>query len=164
MKLDIRQVLFQIVNFGILLVLLKKYLYAPVLKILEERAKKIREGLEAAEQSITEREKLEKERRRALVEAQKTANEILESARVRAGKVEKELVEKAQRENQRRSERARELSLTHTKDMEVDLQRRFTETVIATTETVLREALSPKHQREIIKHEIQRLRKTKLTL
>jgi len=59
MEINFFQIIFQIINFTILLLLLKKFLYKPILKILKQRAQKIEEGIEAAEKSIEERDKLE---------------------------------------------------------------------------------------------------------
>src|SRR3989344_2699210 len=141
MNINIIQVIFQIVNFTILLFLLRKYLYRPILKILESRSKKIHDGLEAAEKSIEEREKLEREKRKILLEAEKSAAEILEGARLRAQKFEKTLSEKADEEMQKK------------------LQKRFSQAVVATTESLLKDALDPKQQRAILGKQIQQLKK-----
>ena len=159
MNINIIQVIFQIVNFTILLFLLRKYLYRPILKILESRAKKIHDGLEAAEKSIEEREKLEREKRKILLEAEKSAAEILEGARLRAQKFEKTLSEKADEEMQKKLQRADRLVATRQKQMETNLQKRFSQAVVATTESLLKDALDPKQQRAILGKQIQQLKK-----
>lgn len=163
MNINFFQILFQIVNFTILIFLLRKYLYRPILKILEQRAKKIHDGLEAAEKSIEEREKIEKQKKKVLVEAEKNANQILEGARIRAQKLEKDLAEKAHIQEQKRAKRAQEQAQAQRRQMEKDLQRKFTETVINATEALLNDSLGPKEQKAILDRQIQRLKKTKIT-
>ncbi|MCH7951868.1 F0F1 ATP synthase subunit B [Patescibacteria group bacterium] len=163
MNINFFQILFQVVNFTILIFLLRKYLYRPILKILEQRAKKIHDGLEAAEKSIEEREKIEKQKKKVLVEAEKNANQILEGARIRAQKLEKDLAEKAHIQEQKRAKRAQEQAQAQRRQMEKDLQRKFTETVINTTEALLNDSLGPKEQKAILDRQIQQLKKTKIT-
>ena len=162
MNINFFQILFQVVNFTILIFLLRKYLYRPILKILEQRAKKIHEGLEAAEKSIAEREKNEKQKKTILVEAEKNASQILEGARIRAQKLEKDLAEKAHIKEQERAKKAQEQAQAQRRQMEKDLQRQFTETVINATEALLKDSLGPKEQKAILDRQIQRLKKTKI--
>lgn len=46
--IDTRLIIIQIINFGLLMVLLSYYLYKPVLKLLKEREEKIAKGIEDA--------------------------------------------------------------------------------------------------------------------
>lgn len=59
MDIQISMILFQIVNFGIILAVLWYLLYRPVLKIFHERAKRIEEGQKAAEAAIQDHEHIE---------------------------------------------------------------------------------------------------------
>lgn len=153
------QILFQIINFSILLFLLKKYLYKPVLKILEERAKKIHQGLEAAEKSIHEREKLEKVKRKMLVEAEKSASDVLNSARIQAKKVESKLTKKAEIALEKRVSRAEALAKTKAKQLEQELEKRFAQTVISTSQSMLQDSLTAKEQKTIVSRHIKALKK-----
>jgi len=163
MNINIVQILFQIVNFAVLLFLLKKYLYAPILKILEQRAKKIQEGLEAAEKSIIEREKLEQDKKRLVIVAEKDAHRILEGARIRAQKVERDLLEKSHQEAEKRIQKTENIAQTRLRQMEHELERKFAETVVSTTESLLKDALSLKEQKSIINHQIRRLKQMKIS-
>jgi len=48
--IDLKILLAQLVNFGILIFLLSKFLYKPVLKMLDQRKKKIAESIKKAEE------------------------------------------------------------------------------------------------------------------
>lgn len=74
----------QVVNFLILLFILKKFLYKPILKVLEERRKKIEESLkntEAIERKLQEtQEQSEKIIAKTLQQAQKIMDETKQTA------------------------------------------------------------------------------------
>lgn len=74
----------QIVNFLVLLLILKKFLYGPILKVLENRKQKIVESLKNAEEIEAKLLQTEEDReiviRKAFEEAQKIVNEATKSA------------------------------------------------------------------------------------
>lgn len=86
----------QIVNFLILLFLLKKFLYRPILKILDERKKKIAESIINAEQIKQELLEIQGEREKKLQQAAKEAKKIIEEAIVSANQIIAEAHQKAQ--------------------------------------------------------------------
>lgn len=92
------QLLTQAFNFVVMLVILTKFLYKPVLKMLDERQKKIAEGLAYTEKMKEEVEKTEKKRQDILDKARDEAREIVEAARKEGKRVETEIVEKAHEE------------------------------------------------------------------
>ena len=77
MEINFLQVLFQVVNFGVILFLLNKILYKPVLKLLDDRAKKINDGMYLAEKNIKEAGETEKLKKVELAKARKEASAII---------------------------------------------------------------------------------------
>lgn len=88
----------QAVNFFILLFILKKFLYKPILKVLDERKKRIEESLKNAEEIELQlqktKEQSEKIITKALEESQKilddtnrAAVQITEEAKLKAGEL-----------------------------------------------------------------------------
>ena len=77
MEINFLQVLFQVVNFGVILFLLNKILYKPVLKLLDDRAKKINDGMYLAEKNIKEAGETEKLKKAELAKARKEASAII---------------------------------------------------------------------------------------
>lgn len=86
----------QIVNFLILLFILKKFLYRPILKVLDERKKKIAESLLNAERIEQELFETETAREKKLEQAAKESKKIIEEAIVSAGQLIDEAHQKAQ--------------------------------------------------------------------
>ncbi len=80
MQINIYQVLFQIFNFGVVMYLLNKVLYKPVLKMLDERAKKINEGMALADKNMKAAEDAEKSKKAEIAKARKEASAILAAA------------------------------------------------------------------------------------
>jgi F-type H+-transporting ATPase subunit b len=69
-------VLVSIVNFLVLLYLLRAFLWGPITKTLDTRAAKIREGLQMAEDAKVERLRMQAEVERLLAEARQEASVI----------------------------------------------------------------------------------------
>jgi F-type H+-transporting ATPase subunit b len=73
-------VLVSIVNFLVLLYLLRRFMWGPIMSTLDRRAAKIREGLELTESARREREQLKQEVEKILGEARREAAAIAERA------------------------------------------------------------------------------------
>ncbi|HVJ83477.1 MAG TPA: F0F1 ATP synthase subunit B [Planctomycetia bacterium] len=81
----------QIVSFSIVCVLLKKFAYGPVLAMLEERRRRIAQGLADAEQARSELEKARAAHHETMTKLNAQAAKLLEEARqaaARAGELE----------------------------------------------------------------------------
>ena len=100
--------IFQIVNFLILMYLLKRFLYGPILKAIDQREKKIAAHFEAAEQkeqdAIRKNETLDAEKR----DLDAKRESMLVDAKADADKHRKELTAEAQKQVEALSERWRE--------------------------------------------------------
>lgn len=59
MEIQPLQIIFQIINFSVILGLLSYLLYKPILKVFEERSKRIEEGQKAAQDLIEEKAAIE---------------------------------------------------------------------------------------------------------
>lgn len=93
--LGLWQIIWALVNFGLLYYLLKKYLSGPILDVLEARSEKIKNNLDSAEAKQNEADTVLEEYRTKMRDARKESMEIIDKAKLRAGQQEKELLEKA---------------------------------------------------------------------
>ncbi|HEV8672308.1 MAG TPA: F0F1 ATP synthase subunit B [Candidatus Limnocylindria bacterium] len=73
-------VLVSIVNFLVLLYLLRRFMWGPIMATLDRRAATIREGLELTESARREREQLKQEVEKVLAQARRDAAAIAERA------------------------------------------------------------------------------------
>jgi len=82
--IDLKLLIAQIINFGILFFLLSKFLYKPITKMLDDRQTKIEKGLKDAEKAATDLKKADTESEKILEKAYKDANGILKNAKAAA--------------------------------------------------------------------------------
>lgn len=90
----------QIINFVLLLVLLRIFLYKPVVNMLDRRREKIKSDLEEAETARSQAEAAKQEYERQLEEAREERRSILAQAREQAEKTREEVLAKARTEAQ----------------------------------------------------------------
>ena len=107
--------LFQVVNFLLLLYLLNRFLFKRVFALLDERRTRISKGLEDAEVAARDRELARAEREAAVEEARKEAASLLANANKIATDTRDEILAKAREDAEKVTERARE-EITAEKD------------------------------------------------
>ena len=95
------QLLFQLVNFGVLLFILNRFLYRPIVKIIKQRNQRLTDSLKAAESNLKEKEVINQLKLKAAEEAEKEAVKIIEAAKASAKDSGKKIVEEAKDEAQR---------------------------------------------------------------
>ncbi|HEX7018138.1 MAG TPA: hypothetical protein VF209_04495 [Patescibacteria group bacterium] len=159
MDIQLPQILFQIVNFGVVLGALTYLLYRPILKVLEERAEKIAEAQKAAEQTLAEKAQMDKKSDEAKQKARQEAAAIIEEARETALKMEAEAMKKAKAKAAATLETAREEWLSEKKQHLADMKKEFVSAVRATAEKVIATELSGKKHEALISQELETLLK-----
>jgi F-type H+-transporting ATPase subunit b len=102
------ELLVSLVSFGVLFILLWKFALPPITRMLDERAAKIKDSLEKAEETRVEAERLLDEYRSQLAEARLEANRVIEQGRKVAETMKEEIVAKANEERESMLARARE--------------------------------------------------------
>jgi F0F1-type ATP synthase, subunit b len=137
--LDWKVLIAQIVNFGLLLILLKKYLYKPLVKAIDDRnkkisgalddSKKIEEKLKNIETKEVEllnlaRQKARKERDEIVDIALKEKEKIVDEARVSA---QREVEKGIDRLESAQKEAVKVLSDKYMDEVVTELYKRFTE-------------------------------------
>jgi F-type H+-transporting ATPase subunit b len=147
--------LFQLINFGILFWLLKRYAYQPILKVLADRRAAIEESLRSAKTIEATRRTLEEEGRRAVGEARRQAQEIVEQSRQQAADIvaraEEQAAEKA-------DDLLRQAQARITQEMSTARQELRQETaglVVLATEKILRRKLDAKADHALVRQAIE---------
>lgn len=91
----------QMITFALLVWFTMKYIWPPLMQALEERKKKIAEGLAAAERGQEEMELAEKRAKSLLREAKEQSADIVSSAQKRANEIVEESKDNAKKEGER---------------------------------------------------------------
>jgi len=139
----------QMVNFGIVLFILWKFAYRPVLKVLEERRQKVSEAMVNAEKAREELARTEAQRQQVLAETNAQANKLIEEAREAAAKLREQETQKAIREAEQIVTKAREAAALERARMLADVKRELGRLVVATTSKVTGKVLTPEDQRRL---------------
>lgn len=90
--IDWRLLVINLINFGLLLLALWYFLYGPLTAMLEERRKRIAQGMHEAEAAGRKLREIEESRAAKLAEAGKEAETLMSHARKAAGEKEREIV------------------------------------------------------------------------
>lgn len=150
MQIEPTQILFQIINFGVVVGVLTFLLYKPVLKVLEERSQRIEEGQKAAEAAMAEKNNLEEMKAKIKKEAEKEAAKIIDDARASAKEQAKQILAQAEAKSQEELAQAREQLENEKSQLARDMKKEFNDAVITVSEKVL-EGLDKKAQTALIK-------------
>ncbi|MCR4313884.1 MAG: ATP synthase F0 subunit B, partial [Candidatus Uhrbacteria bacterium] len=96
--INLKIFLAQLLNFAIVMIVLWKWAYKPIVKLLEERQEKIERGVKQAQDVEKRVGDLERERHEVMATAKSEAAKVLEDVRVSADERKKELLAKSKEE------------------------------------------------------------------
>jgi F-type H+-transporting ATPase subunit b len=156
--LDIKILIAQLVNFGILLFLLWKFGYKPMFKMLDDRKNKIEAGLENAARAEIRLKEISEEEKKVLVEAKKEAAKILDEARAMAEESRKRNIDKTKEEIGQLINQEKENMRQEKAEILKSINREVADLVIATVEKVIEEKMSGVKDEELIKKAIGKLK------
>lgn len=154
MQIELTQILFQIVNFGVVLGVLWYLLYKPVLKIFSERSKRIEEGQKAAAKAIENQEQIEQIKQKTETEAKKKASQTLKEATIEAEKQKAAIVEEAHKAGAIEVAKMKEAWKTEKTQLIQSIRSEVVETVMAASEKVLGKSLDSKTHTKLIDEEL----------
>jgi len=144
-----------IINFIVLLILLRLFLYKPVLKMLDERARRTKEAMELAEATKKEYEQARIEVQKQIDQGRQEAQAIITQALQTGERLREESREEATKQAQAIIERTR-AELESEREKLVDgLRKEFVEIAISAAEKVIRETLDKERHRKLIEETLQ---------
>ena len=140
----------QIVNFTLLAVLLYFVAYKPILRMLDERSARIKQGLEDAEQASRRAAEMEQEFEQRLAEARKEGQEIVAQATQMSEKARQEILATAREEARAQVEKAKE-EISRERELAMsELRQQVADLSLNISEKVIGEALDQQRQRDLI--------------
>jgi F-type H+-transporting ATPase subunit b len=149
----------EIVNFLIVLYILKRFLYKPVFNILKKREDAIKEGIEKAEEGKKALENASAEEKKIIKKASETAAEMVKNAREQASEIVKAAQEKAKNESARTIADAKVQIEIERKEAETKILKDVTRLSVEVLRKSLSKILSEKEQDEVVKRAITVLQK-----
>ena len=144
-----------IINFIVLFILLRLFLYKPVLKMLDERAKRTKEGMELAEATKKEYEQAKGEVQKQIENGRQEAQAIIAQALQTGERLKEESRAEATKQAQVIIDRTR-TELESERDKIVDgLRKEFVDIAISAAEKVLKETLDKEKHHKLIEETLQ---------
>jgi len=140
----------QIINFVLLLVLLRVFLYKPVLNMLDRRREKIRTDLDEADKARSQAEAAKQEHEKQLEQAREERRSIVAQASEQAEKMREEILEKARVEAQQLASKTEEDMEALRRQALVGAQDEIVDLALAAAGKVVGESLDEKAHRRLI--------------
>jgi F-type H+-transporting ATPase subunit b len=139
----------QCISFLIVAFLLQRYAYKPILTMLDERKKRIKESLDNAEKIKQELANTQTKTHEIMVQAGQQASKMIEEARAAAAKVQEQETQKAIAAAQAIVEKARQATEAEHARMLAELRREVGRLVVSTTTKVTGKLLTPDDQKRL---------------
>ena len=139
-----------LLSFIILMVVLKMFLYKPIVNMLDQRAQRIRESLEAAERAREESAASQEEVQAQLEAARAEGQQLIASAREVAGRFREEETAKVREEIEAERSRAT-ANIQRERDTAIEqLRSEFADLAITAAERVVERSLDQQAHQDII--------------
>ncbi len=148
--LNFESLLWQLIAFGLLVFLLYKLLYRPVLKMLDERAERIRQGMEDAAKAREMAAKAQEEFEKRILEARKEGQEIVAQATKMSEKLRQEILEQARAEAERLIQKERERMTQEREQAMAELQAQVADLSVLVAQKVIGASLDESAQHKLI--------------
>lgn len=143
-------IIWTIIIFLLLLLLLSKIAWKPMLGALNSREESIKSAIENAEKLKEEAELLIQENKKNIQEAQIQSSKIINEARDIANKVREDIMAKANEDSKRMTEEAK-AEITRQKDSALnDLRNEVADLAINAAEKIIKENLNDAKQKQIV--------------
>ena len=147
LTIDPAVLLLQIIGFVILFLLLRRYLFRPLLDVMARREKEIAEALDAGERARTELARLDEERARVLAEAREQGRQQVSLAVQEAEEARQRILREGRDEAQQIRQRARESLETERQEAMLALRREVVNlALLAASQAVLTRLDEEKHR------------------
>jgi len=139
-----------IISFGLLLVLLKKFAYKPVLELLEEREKAVQDTINASEQKRQAAEALLLQYQQQLDEGRNEVQRMFEEGRTSGEKLKNEILATASEESKKLIKKAQEEIEREKNKVLMEIQERVADLSVKVATKIITQTLETKDHERLI--------------
>ena len=150
MGINLPGLITQLISFAILVFLLTRFLYKPVVKLLDERAEKIKKGLSDAETASKGAEEAASKIEEELSQARLEGKKLIEAARESSNQLREDEKEKIAVEISQMMEKAKKEINSERDSAILELKNRFGELVVDAAGKVIEKEIDEKSHSELI--------------
>ncbi|MDR1145332.1 MAG: F0F1 ATP synthase subunit B [Verrucomicrobiales bacterium] len=156
--IDWRLLLSQCIIFLILFFILKKYAYRPILKLLDDRQRRVAESMANVEKIKTELAATEQTRRDILAKANESANALIAKAQADAGSLTARQALETARQVEAMLKKAEETAAQERERLANELRQEMGKLVVLTTSKVIGRTLTVEDQARLQKEAVEGLK------
>jgi F-type H+-transporting ATPase subunit b len=143
-------IILTMLNFILLVILMRAILFKPLLRYLDERSARIAESLRQAEENKKKSEELVLDRDSIIQEARLKASEIVEKSKALASDESREIIRDARVQAQAIIDSTRDALISESDKIKYDLRRDVSAMVVKLSERVLAREVREEDQKDII--------------
>ncbi|MGB2910125.1 MAG: F0F1 ATP synthase subunit B [Anaerolineales bacterium] len=148
--LNLGYLLVQILNFALVFIVLRAFVFKPIMDLLDKRRKSVAQGLQDAQVAAEARANAEKDAQEILTKAQAEANQNIREATERAEVVSKEIMSQTESDAAKAREAALADAGLERDRMLADVRGQVAALAMAATHKLIGDALDEKRQRALI--------------
>ena len=141
----------QVVNFFLLLWILKRFLYNPLLGVIEKREKRIKKGLNGAKQVEERLKEIEEMEKKRMEKAQEKANKLLEEAHKQAEENRKNLLVQAKKEIDKWKQQAKDQIIKERDEIKGEVKRETASLIIQVLRKIVPNSITKADEQAWIK-------------
>jgi F-type H+-transporting ATPase subunit b len=149
----------QIISFCLVCIILQRFAYKPVLRMLDERRQQITEAVADRETTRAELARAAAQRQEIVMQADAQATKVIEEARAAAARVGEMETQKAIAAAEQIIVKAREAALQEHAHMLAELKKEVGFLVVQATARVTKKILTPDDQRRMAEETVKQLAK-----
>jgi ATP synthase, F0 subunit b len=143
-------IIWTIVTFICLSIVLAKFAWKPMLKVLSDREEKIHGALEEADRARTEATEILKQNEKNLARAEEEYKKMIREGKALAEKLKEDIVAKARQQAQQELKLATEEIQRNVDAAKLQLRAEVADLAIKATEKILEETLDEKKQKRLM--------------
>ena len=148
--LDVPKLIWHAINFIVLLVLLRLFLFKPVVGMLDARAQRVRDSMQQADAARRAAEQAEADRQTLLGETRREAEQIRARADEQAKRILADAAARAHERSQQAEQQAEAAARQIEERVMAQVRQQLAELVVSATERVTRGAIDANAQRSLV--------------
>ena len=158
MKLN-ATLIFEIISFLILVAILGKYAYRPLMKFLDERSGQIKTDIEEAQKNRSEAEKNLALSQKELEQARKQALDIQETAKRQSEESKEKILKEAEEKTSSLMAQSRKDILQESEQAKINLRTFVAKTSVSIASKILKKEINEKDNDRLIREGLEDLKK-----
>lgn len=147
----------QLVNFSIVLLVLWKWVYTPLVRLLDERSTRIEKSMKQADEIETRLKDVERSQSTIITEAKTQAALLLDQARTDSDRRRKELIDAAKSEVQKVVAQGKEQLKTEKSNMLAEAKLELIEIAVAAATKILQESVTEKTAQKLAEDVVKKM-------